>query len=239
VIYASEWSRQWAIDAYGLAPERVHVIPFGANIESAPSDDEFEAMLTQRRSQRWRLLFLGVEWERKGGDIAFGATEELRRRGIDAELVVLGTAPPAEVPRPDWLTVLGYVSKSTAAGREAIADELRRAHLLVLPTRAEAYGIAFCEASAFGLPSVAPRTGGIPSIIRDGRNGRLVEPDADAELYADVVEDVIRGDAWEALCRSSRAEYDARLNWDAAAARALAVIRDAVDQRNGGGRSMA
>jgi len=52
-----------------------------------------------------------------------------------------------------------------------LADLFKGAHFVFIPSRAEAYGMAFAEANAFGVPAIGTATGGIPSIIRDGFNG--------------------------------------------------------------------
>jgi glycosyltransferase involved in cell wall biosynthesis len=111
----------------------------------------------------------------------------------------------------------GFVDKRTAAGRAELGRLLSESHVLIHPARAEAYGLALTEASAFGVPVVAAAVGGITTIIRDGRNGYALPPDADGAEYAAVVAGVVEDRArMLELARSSRAEYDARLNWEVA-----------------------
>jgi glycosyltransferase involved in cell wall biosynthesis len=230
VMYASDWARTWAIDSHDLDPARVHVVGLGANVDPAPTPEDVERFLVERDDGPCRLLFFGIDWERKGGDIAFAATEELRRRGVDAELIVLGTTPPPEVGTPDWMTVLGFVSKATPEGEATIARELDRATFLLLPTRAEAFGIVFAEASAHGVPSLAPSVGGVPSAVHDGVNGVLHPADADGSAYADTIERILRDGSYSALARSSQNEFATRLNWDSAVRRALELMQQTVDR---------
>ena len=54
--------------------------------------------LLEMKSGRCHLLFLRVEWVRKGGDIAFETLLKLKELGMQVELVVSGCAPPETHP---------------------------------------------------------------------------------------------------------------------------------------------
>jgi glycosyltransferase involved in cell wall biosynthesis len=85
-----------------------------------------------------------------------------------------------------------------------------------LPTRADCYGIVFCEAAAHGVPSIAPATGGVSCAIRDGETGILLPPDATKADYATVISTIFANPQQLArLKRSSRDAFEARLNWPA------------------------
>jgi glycosyltransferase involved in cell wall biosynthesis len=211
LIYPSAWAAQSAIAHYGAAPSRVYVVPFGPNLEVIPPT---EVALDRSLTPNCRLLFLGLDWERKGGPIAYDATVRLRDAGIDAELVVCGCTPPSGYA-DDWITVIPFLDKNRVEDRERFAALLRDASFLLLPTRAECFGMVFCEASAYGLPSITTDTGGVSGAVRQGVNGYLLPKKAGGEAYAQVIESIYRdGGAYEALVRGSRREYDERLNWD-------------------------
>ncbi|HRQ86246.1 MAG TPA: glycosyltransferase, partial [Flavobacteriales bacterium] len=59
----------------------------------------------------------------------------------------------------------GFLNKNLPADMARLEHHLRTADFLILPTRFEAYGIVFCEAAAYGLPALASRTGGVPTIV--------------------------------------------------------------------------
>ena len=70
-----------------------------------------------------------------------------------------------------------------------------------------------CEANSFGVPCLATNVGGIPTIIRDGVNGKLFAVD-DARSIASAAGEIFRDpDAYNHLAESSFAEYESRLNW--------------------------
>ena len=116
------------------------------------------------------MLFVGVDWEKKGGKIAFETLLELERLGISAHLTIVGCVPPSDI-RHKNLRLAGSLNKNDSSQRRQLYHLYRNADFFLLPTRAECYGIALCEANAFGLPAITTDTGGIADIIENGKNG--------------------------------------------------------------------
>ena len=65
---------------------------------------------------------------------------------------------------------------------------LKRSHWMLLPSLAEAFGIAPCEAAHFGRPSVVSDVGGLPTVVQHEKTGVVVPSDASPEEYADAIE---------------------------------------------------
>src|SRR6202790_1327896 len=80
-IYSSHWAAETAIEFYGTNPNKVKVFPFGANIPGGNTRDEVEDFVGRRPRDKCRLLFLGVDWNQKGGDIAIETAAALNRTG--------------------------------------------------------------------------------------------------------------------------------------------------------------
>jgi glycosyltransferase involved in cell wall biosynthesis len=209
LIYPSSWAADSAIRDYGADPLKVHVVPFGANIDRPELAD-------QRSDDRpCRLLFIGTHWIRKGGDIALEALQELERLGVSAELTIVGSAPPGGFSHPR-VKVVPFINKNEPAGRAYLDELFRSSDFFLLPSRAECFSIALCEANAYGLPVLSTRTGGLPELVREGINGFLFSLDARGEEFAVRIRDVFRQPSfYKALRASSREEYESRLNWDA------------------------
>lgn len=237
VLVSSEWARDAAIRDYGVDPGKVHNVWMGANLPDPPSREE--ALARSYDGGRLRLLFVGVLWDIKGGDIAYEALLRLLEMGYDAELTVVGCRPPEGVTHPR-LRVIPFLNKQIPAQRAEFARLWRDAHVFILPSRAEAAGVVFCEAAAHGIPCVATRTGGIPSIIAEGRNGYTLAPSAGGAEYAGQIAEMISDPVrYARLCETSREEYETRLNWDAwggAVARILSERIPALRERLGDGR---
>lgn len=212
LLYPTPWAANAARAIYGASAERVHVLPYGANLEEPP---ERRDALRERPTDRIRLLFVGVDWRRKGGELLVEAYDRLVAEGVPVEATVCGCVPPPEARRPG-IRVVPFLSKGDPAQRRRLGELYLGSDLLFLPSRHECYGIVFCEANAFGLPVVATDTGGVSGIVREGENGHLLPESAGGADYARVIRRLHEDrPALERLRRGSREAYEERLNWDA------------------------
>ncbi|WP_334383149.1 glycosyltransferase family 4 protein [Bradyrhizobium sp. AZCC 1577] len=210
LLYPSEWAAESAVRDYGADRARVRIIPWGANLEVAPDRD---SVLGCRKPGPCRLLFIGANWEDKGADIAVETLAELRDRGVETELAICGCTPPRPVTQ-QGLTIIPYLDKNDREQRKRLDELYRDADFFLLPTRADCYGIVFCEAAAHGVPSIAPATGGVPSAVRDGESGILLPPNATKADYATAISETFANPGRMARLRqSSRDAFEARLNW--------------------------
>jgi glycosyltransferase involved in cell wall biosynthesis len=212
LIYSNDWAARSAVKDYGVNPEKIHVIPFGANMDSIPAREDLRVGSTDGKC---RLLFVSRDWKRKGGPIAYEALLALRQRGIDAELTVVGCDP--EIPLADpALRVIPFLDKNIPEQKKILADLYFDSDIFLLPTRAECSAIVFCEASAYGLPTVSTDTGGTSSVIIEGVNGSLLPPEAGGEEYAELIARLWNDPAaFKKMRQTSRARYEAVLNWSA------------------------
>jgi glycosyltransferase involved in cell wall biosynthesis len=142
-VYSSEWAAAGAKKYYQAADAKLAVIPFGANLEIVHGRDFIVSAITARRRDSCVLLFLGVDWERKGGKIALETARLLNRQGLKTELIVAGCSVPGE--KPDFVKEVGFLSKRSPEGRGRLADLLKSSHFLVLPTRAECAGVVLAK----------------------------------------------------------------------------------------------
>lgn len=219
--FASSWAGEEALGYAGTDAARILVIPYGANLDPPTAE------LGEKRCQRWRstptppleLLFIGRDWQLKGGAIAVATRGELERRKIAAQLHVVGTELPSDVNRRG-IVEHGLLDKAKPAERQRLANLLVRSDVFLLPTRAEGFGIVFAEAAAHSLPSLACRTTGVETAVADGRSGVLVELDADAKTFADVIESWYRApERYRRLVLGARQHYATTVNWPTAVAR--------------------
>ncbi|TVP62288.1 MAG: glycosyltransferase [Nodularia sp. (in: Bacteria)] len=213
-IYSSQWAAQTAIDYYNADPEKVKVVSFGANIESDHNIDEIKAAIESRPTNKCKLLFLGVDWFRKGGDVAIEVAEKLNNSGLKTELIIIGCQPNVDQPLPDFVQVLGFIPKSTPEGKKKIYQLLADSHFLILPSMADCSPIVFCEANSLGVPCISRRVGGIPTIIKDNFNGKLFDRDSNSTEYCEYIFNVFTNyTQYKELALSAFNEYESRLNW--------------------------
>jgi glycosyltransferase involved in cell wall biosynthesis len=226
-VYPSPWAARSAIEHYRASEKQVFLVPFGANLASAPSRG---LALEHPMGRPVKLLLMGVNWERKGGPIAFECLQDLIRSGIDAELTVCGCTPPPAFAHPK-LRVIPFLNKSDPAQSQEVTRLFLESNFMLLPTRAEALGIVICEASAHGLPALVTDTGGTRGALNDGVNGVLLALSATGKDYADRVRALLsRPEAYRKLVVSSRDEYDRVLNWDAWGRSMRDVIRGTLNR---------
>lgn len=222
VFYPSDWAAHSAMRDYGVAPGKIRVIPWGANLASAAPHLPPPG---PRGKGPIRLLFVGVSWAEKGAAIAVETLAALQAQGLAAELTICGCTPPAPLAAPG-LTIIPFLRKSIAAEAARLEALYRAADFFILPTRADCFGIVFCEAAAYGLPSLAPATGGVPSAIAQGESGILLPEGARGAVYAKAIAALWADPAaYAALRAKARARYEAVLNWDAWAAAVTAALR--------------
>lgn len=229
IIETSDWAANEARKLWRLPHDTVASIPFGANIKALVDESNLESTIQARRGNEVNLLWLGKEWDRKGGDIAVDATRILNERGIKTTLRVVGCEVPEKF-RATYVDAIGFIDKKTPEGLKKLNDLLLTSHALFLPTRAEAFGIVYLEAAANAMPSLAPDVMGVGSAVLDGLTGRLLSKDAPGSSYADVVEGWIKDrDSYEDLSRKAFHTYHERFTWEKVALR----IRDFMHSRVG------
>jgi glycosyltransferase involved in cell wall biosynthesis len=228
VLNPSDWASRSVIEDYHIEQQKVHVLPYGANIQNPPP---LEVILSKQRSNRCRLLFVGVEWQRKGGDIAFDTLLKLEEIGIQAELIVCGCIPPSRFSH-ERMTVIPYLNKNDKKQYKELENLFMTADFFFLPTRQELFGFVFSEASAFGLPVITTNTGGVPGAIKDGENGFMLPLSAGSSEYAEVIARIYQDDlCYAQMVKSSRAAFDERLNWDAWAIAVNELIIEVIESK--------
>jgi glycosyltransferase involved in cell wall biosynthesis len=116
---------------------------------------------------------------------------------------------------------------------ERFCKILQEAHFLVLPTEFDAFGIVFCEASAYAVPSIAANVGGVSQPVREGKNGYLLMPDATAEDYAEKIKSVFADkENYLKLRMSSRQEFETRLNWEVWSEKVNKILEEIVEEHH-------
>lgn len=231
-IYASDWAASIAKNYHHIGPQKVKVVPFGANIEHNNTIQDIINFVERRSRDVCKLLFVGVDWTRKGGEIAFKTAEGLNKIGIKTELTIVGCKPEIEKPFPDFIKSLGFISKSTNEGQKRLNNLFEESHFLIVPSEAEAYGLVFCEANSFGVPAISRKLGGITSIIKDNINGITFDKNDSVKEYINYINNLICNyDAYKKLCISSFNEFKTRLNWDTAGQTVKNFIEEMLERK--------
>jgi len=228
-FYSNDWAAKTAIEAYGVSPDKVAVVPYGANVDHAFTRAEIREAVEARPTDRVNLIFIGVDWERKGGKIAVDAVKALNEADIKASLTIIGPKIPEGTILPDCVEYIPFLDKSVPGQRRTFEEKLLNSHFMILPTRAECAAEVFSEAFAYGVPAIAPDVGGVSTLVSE-QSGVLLPADAAASDYAGAIATLFeRRKDYAALALSAFNEYRQRLNWDVATQTIVSRLREIRD----------
>jgi phosphatidyl-myo-inositol alpha-mannosyltransferase len=222
-LAVSPAAQQYAAGALGLPMGAFRVVPNGVNVEAFAAAEPLGDLADHERPL---LLFVGRLEPRKGLDVLVRTFLRLRSRMPRLRLCVVGEGPERDrcqqmIPpsiRPDVLFV-GRVAQEDLARYHASAD------LFVSPaTGGESFGIVLLEAMAAGLPIVASDIPGYRTVMKDGRQGRLVPPN-DAFALADAVATLLANDRLRRAMAEEGRQTAAEHGWAVIGRRILEVYR--------------
>lgn len=191
--------------------DRIVLLPNAIRVE------DFASGASSIASEHPRVLFLGMLSARKGLDELLAACVQLRCDGklpFECDIVGGEEVLGARAHYEQAFAAAGLSRRVHFHGPAFGADRLRflhRAHVFVLPSRAESFGIANLEAMAAGLAVVTTRTGAIPEYLEDGVQGLLVAPGDAAGLASAIARLIADPDLRRRLGAAARArawDYD-------------------------------
>lgn len=164
IVVFSQWAADSFVNDYCVPRERVHVIPVGVELEGFAGFERQHA----RPSDKTRLLFVGGDFHRKGGPLL---VDVFRKKFDDCGIELhLMTNDPAASTQGNVV-----VHRNVRPFSPAWYELYSQADIFVLPTLREAFGIAYIEAMAAGLPIIGTRISAAPEIVSEDV-GFLVEP---------------------------------------------------------------
>jgi L-malate glycosyltransferase len=154
------------------------------------------------------------------------------RHRMPCVLVMVGdgpdrTAAEEEARHLDVASDVAFLGKI-----DAVAPLLAGAHVFLLPSETESFGLSALEALACGVPVVASRVGGLPEVIRDGETGMLL-PVGDISGMARAASDLLTDTGrWEAMSRRAAADARSRFSRDAIVGQYEALYEEVVAAGN-------
>ena len=210
-IRASQWAVESVVKDCKCNPSRCVVLEYGANIDESDIRPN-----TPYKGGALKILFSGVEWERKGGDVAVQTGQLLRERGYEVILNIVGIKELPDYCRQyGFIKNYGFLNKNDPEAYRKYIDIYKNSHIMLLPTQAECAGIVFSEAAGFGIPAYTYATGGTENYVVNGVNGYALQPDLGAKDFAErIIKDIESGEIFR-LYQGALGLYSERLSWDA------------------------
>jgi glycosyltransferase involved in cell wall biosynthesis len=198
----SEWARSSFVRDYGIAANHTAVVPPGIDLARWRARGRVSNPLTPR------ILFVGGNFERKGGKLLLDVFRTYLRGRAELDLVTRDSIPN----EPGVSCYQGL----TPASPE-LFELYSRASMFVLPTQADCFSMAALEAMAMGLPVVASDVGGIGDIVEPGRSGYLINSNDGTALRCAIEELLADPSRCTALGARGRAVVEQRFSADRSA----------------------
>jgi glycosyltransferase involved in cell wall biosynthesis len=178
----SEWARRSLIHDYGVDAERIRVHAPGAAGEFFDiGRARLGAADATQRGRPVRLLFVGGDFERKGGPALLECV-----RGALANRCELHLVTNARVQAQPGVFVHKNLGPNSAALRQLYAE----ADVFVLPTNADCLAVVLMEATAAALPVITTNVGALPEAVRPGESGLLI-PAGDTAALASALSSLV------------------------------------------------
>jgi glycosyltransferase involved in cell wall biosynthesis len=196
IISWTNWARSSLISDYSVDANKVEVLPPGIDLKKwQPDHLSHDGPL--------RILFVGSDFHRKGGELLLSAFRTLPE-GMSELIIVTKTSIP---PEPG-ITLYQNIKPNSP---ELIAL-FKSSDLFVFPSKAEAFGIAAVEASASELPIIATSVGGLKEVVVHNETGMLIEPDDQDALVENIRLIAENPNLRKQLGQAGRAHVEAHFN---------------------------
>ena len=221
-LVSTAWAARSMNEDYGVPQQRVHVVGMGHRPRLVASD-----------GRDWsppRLLFVGVDWQRKNGAAVVDSFQQLRGLYPQATLDVVGSHPPLDLP---GVTGHGLLRRDHLAEQERLDRLFERATMFVLPSLFDPSPIAYLEAASAGLPLIATSQGGAQELL--GEASLVVDP-WDGRALTEAMHQL--ADPKRARCRGAVASAMAsRSTWQAVSGRIIESLEPTMDPRKAATRA--
>ena len=212
VITASQWAKDNAVARYGTNPNKIHVIEFGANIDTPILGTR---TISFKDKTHYNILLSGVDWVRKGGEVAVECCEQLvRMRGGKFTLHIVGMPVPEQYKALPFIKEYGFLNKNIPEQYAKYLAILEQMDIFLFPSRAECAGIVHCEASGYGMPIFCYETGGAANYVVNGKNGERLPLSATGKDFAAAIMNAIETNKLDDYSRGAQEMYNTRLNWN-------------------------
>lgn len=212
ILTLSNHTRESMISDYGVPDQIVKTVGAGGNFTSVPERTSGYDGRT--------VLFVGLDFARKGGYTLLEAFEKVHTARPDARLLIAGPELPAT---PPGVTCFGEVRD-----RRLLLELYQQASIFAMPSLCEPFGFVFLEAMACKLPCIGSTADAMPEIIEDGRTGRVVPP-GDPDALADAITDMLSNpERLSEMGEHACERVNEHFTWEHTAARIASEIRSMV-----------
>lgn len=185
------------VSQYGVHEDKIKLVYVGSNTAISTT-------VNRQKYANKNILFVGKDWERKGGPLLFEAFKIVLQSIPDATLTVLGCSPDIRYRN---CNVYGKVPL------QEVAVCYNKASVFCLPTKREPFGVVFIEAMLNRLAIVTNTVGATPDLVINDKNGYRLNYDA-KEYAATLITLLNNPDKCEELGANSYRYANQAYTWD-------------------------
>ncbi|MDE6832273.1 MAG: glycosyltransferase family 4 protein [Muribaculaceae bacterium] len=210
ILYMGRWMTEFMRREYPQLKDKIHHVGAGINLD-------YKKIRPSTEKRNNRILFVGRDFKRKGGEKVIEAFKLLKGKVTDLELHVAGpSVDPMQTPT-DGYHFYGDISY------DKVQELMNMCDLFCMPSYFEAYGLVFIEALVFGLPCIGRNCCEMPYFIEEGITGELVDTD-DASELAGKISKILQNEDYRRNVVQRRDSYIKEYSWDAVASRMANII---------------
>lgn len=209
IIESSEWSVKSLEDFYTISKNKIYNIPFGSNMEDNYVKKKYH------KNGVFKVLFVGVDYERKGADDLVHAAKEFNKgKDYNIEFHFVGVSNIENIELKN-VYFHGNKMKSNPAELQELVDLYKMSHIFVLPTKADCTPIVFAEACEYGLPIISTDTGGVSTFVKHDINGYLLPENFKLEDLTHYIKFLYSNpQIVDLMSLNSRNLYETSFNWN-------------------------
>lgn len=204
----SQYAANSVLNDYSISSEKVTVAGAGYNHNEVP--------LPHESYDNKNILFIGVQFDRKGGPLILEAFRMVRNVFPDATLTIVGCNPDINEP---GVEVVGRIYKDSDGGTRKILEYYSKASIFCIMSSFEPFGIVVIEAQNSYVPCIVPNKFAFTEMVENGLTGvHLTEetPYALSEVMLDLLADPLR---LKAMGEAANKFVQRKWTWDKVAER--------------------
>ncbi len=228
IVTISKYSQAKILEHYGIAEEKIRIVPNGVDIEKFQPSDMVAAKKQFNLGQDPTILFIGSLTPRKGLPYLVEAAKTVVKQQANAKFLLVGSGP-LKKQIADSVASAGLSGNFVFYGNmphNQLASIYNAADVFVLPSLQEGQGIVLLEAQACGKPVVAFGVGGAKEAVKGGESGFLLEL-GDTEGLADRLLKLLADNALrQNMGAAGRRFVTENYTWALCAERMLKIYRE-------------
>lgn len=226
-IANTTYEKQYLVEQ-GIGRDKIHVVGVGTDVEVFAAADGARFRRSIGLDAQPLLAFVGQQGGHKGIETIIQAMPFVWRQVPEARLVIAGARTAyseviddmiAELPRESQakITTLSDFSEGEKA------DILSACDIFVSPSGFESFGITYLEAWSCAKPVIGTRSGAIPSVIAEGKDGLLIDYKDHRELAGAMLELLSDEGVRQEMGENGRSKVLAKYTWSKVAAKFRSV----------------